>query len=177
MNGAVRGKVVIVTGATSGIGEATARRFSSEGASVALVDRNEMPLAKVAKELPAQLTLAHLADVSDSEAVDAMVKTVVTRFRRLDVLVNNAGVFEGGDPAEITNEQWRKVMATDIYGAFLRLPRRPAPSSEDGWRDCQYGLGVRNRGRLGNQSLQRRQGRRREPDARWRLISARRAFG
>ena len=113
------GKVVIVTGAASGIGEATARRFSSEGASVALVDRNEMPLAKVAKELPAQLTLAHLADVSDSEAVDAMVATVVKRFGRLDVVVNNAGVFEGGDPAEITDEQWRKVMATDLDGVFF----------------------------------------------------------
>jgi meso-butanediol dehydrogenase / (S,S)-butanediol dehydrogenase / diacetyl reductase len=52
-----------------------------------------MPLAKVAKELPAQLTLAHLADASDSEAVDAMVATVVKRFGRLDVVVNNAGVF------------------------------------------------------------------------------------
>ena len=113
------GKVVIVTGAASGIGEATARRFSSEGASVALVDRNEVPLNKVAKALPAQLTLAHLADVSDSEAVDAMVTTVVKRFGRLDVLVNNAGVFEGGDPAEITNEQWRKVMAIDLDGVFF----------------------------------------------------------
>jgi meso-butanediol dehydrogenase / (S,S)-butanediol dehydrogenase / diacetyl reductase len=113
------GKVVIVTGAASGIGEATARRFSSEGASVALVDRNEMPLAKVAKELPAQLTLAHLADVSDSEAVDVMVATVVKRFGRLDVVVDNAGVFEGGDPAEITDEQWRKVMATDLDGVFF----------------------------------------------------------
>jgi meso-butanediol dehydrogenase/(S,S)-butanediol dehydrogenase/diacetyl reductase len=113
------GKVVIVTGAASGIGEATARRFSSEGASVALVDRNEMPLAKVAKELPAQLTLAHLADVSDSEAVDAMMATVVKRFGRLDILVNNAGVFEGGDPAKITNEQWRRVMAIDLDGVFF----------------------------------------------------------
>jgi len=113
------GKVVIVTGAASGIGEATARRFSSEGASVALVDRNEMPLAKVAKELPAQLTLAHLADVSDSEAVDAMVATVVKRFGRLDVLVNNAGVFEGGEPPQITDEQWRKVMATDLDSVFF----------------------------------------------------------
>src|SRR5262245_44344805 len=92
-------KVVIVTGAASGIGEATARRFSSEGASVAMVDRNELPLANVAKDLPPRLTLAHLADVSDSEAVDAMVETVVRRFGRLDVLVNNAGVWEGGDPA------------------------------------------------------------------------------
>ena len=113
------GKVVIVTGAASGIGEATARRFSSEGACVALVDRNEMPLAKVAKDLPAQFTLAHLADVSDSDAVDAMVTTVVKRFERLDVMVNNAGVYEGGDPAEITNEQWRKVMATDLDGVFF----------------------------------------------------------
>ena len=113
------GKVVIVTGAASGIGEAAARRFSSEGASVALVDHNEMPLAKVAKELPAQLTLAHLADVSDSEAVKAMVATVVKRFGRLDVLVNNAGVFEGGEPAEITDEQWCKVMATDLDGVFF----------------------------------------------------------
>jgi meso-butanediol dehydrogenase/(S,S)-butanediol dehydrogenase/diacetyl reductase len=113
------GKVVIVTGAASGIGEATARRFSSEGACVALVDRNEMPLASVAKDLPAQFTLTHLADVSDSEAVDAMVTTVVKRFGRLDVLVNNAGVYEGGDPAEITNEQWRKVMATDLDGVFF----------------------------------------------------------
>jgi len=113
------GKVVIVTGAASGIGEATARRFSSEGASVALVDRNEMSLAKVAKELPAQLTVAHLADVSDSEAVEATVATVVKRLGRLDVLVNNAGVFEGGAPAEITDEQWRKVMATDLDSVFF----------------------------------------------------------
>ncbi|MEH2496939.1 meso-butanediol dehydrogenase/(S,S)-butanediol dehydrogenase/diacetyl reductase [Bradyrhizobium sp. AZCC 1678] len=113
------GKVVIVTGAASGIGEATARRFSSEGACVALVDRNELPLADVSKDLPAQFTLSHLADVSDSEAVDAMVTTVVKRFGRLDVLVNNAGVYEGGDLAEITNEQWRKVMATDLDGVFF----------------------------------------------------------
>ncbi|MCA6116356.1 SDR family oxidoreductase [Bradyrhizobium sp. WSM 1738] len=113
------GKVVIVTGAASGIGEATARRFSSEGARVALVDRNETPLADVAKDLPAQLTLAHVADVSDSDAVDAMVATVVKRYGRLDVLVNNAGIYEGGDPAEITNDQWRSVMATDLDGVFF----------------------------------------------------------
>ncbi|MTV18955.1 MULTISPECIES: SDR family oxidoreductase [Bradyrhizobium] len=113
------GKVVIVTGAASGIGEATARRFSSEGAKVVLVDREGKALEKVAGELPSDRTLMQIADVSDSRAVDDMVTSAVKRFGRLDVLVNNAGVHEGGDPAEITNEQWRKVMATDADGVFF----------------------------------------------------------
>jgi meso-butanediol dehydrogenase/(S,S)-butanediol dehydrogenase/diacetyl reductase len=113
------GKVVIVTGAASGIGAATARRFASEGAIVALIDREEIGLAKVAKEFAAERTLAHVADVSNSDAVDKMVATVVKRFGRLDVLVNNAGVHEGGEPGDITNDQWRKVMATDVDGVFF----------------------------------------------------------
>ncbi|MBR1194388.1 SDR family NAD(P)-dependent oxidoreductase [Bradyrhizobium sp. AUGA SZCCT0160] len=113
-----QGKVVIVTGAASGIGEATARRFSDEGACVALVDRNEIPLANVAADLAKELTIAHVADVSESAATQAMVETVVRRFGRFDVMVNNAGIFEGGDPAEITDAQWRKVMATNLDGVF-----------------------------------------------------------
>ena len=60
-----------------------------------------------------------MADVSNSDAVDKMVATVVKRFGRLDVLVNNAGVHEGGEPGDITNDQWRKVMATDVDGVFF----------------------------------------------------------
>jgi meso-butanediol dehydrogenase/(S,S)-butanediol dehydrogenase/diacetyl reductase len=93
-------RVVIVTGAASGMDAATARRCSSEGGCVALVERNEVELANIAVDLPKGLTLAHAADASDSEAVDAMVETVVKRFGRLNVLVNNAGIFEGGDPVE-----------------------------------------------------------------------------
>jgi meso-butanediol dehydrogenase/(S,S)-butanediol dehydrogenase/diacetyl reductase len=91
-------KVIIVTGAASGIDEATAKHFSSEGASVALVDRNEIPLANVAADLPKELTLAHVADVSASETVEAMVAIVAKRFGRLDIMVNNANLFEGGNP-------------------------------------------------------------------------------
>jgi meso-butanediol dehydrogenase / (S,S)-butanediol dehydrogenase / diacetyl reductase len=114
-----KGKVVIVTGAASGIGEATARRFSAEGAKVVLVDRQRKALEKVAGELPTDRTLAHVADVSDSRGVDDMVAAAIKRFGGLDVLVNNAGVHEGGDPAEISDEQWRKVMATDADGVFF----------------------------------------------------------
>jgi meso-butanediol dehydrogenase / (S,S)-butanediol dehydrogenase / diacetyl reductase len=119
MNKRFEGKVVIVTGAASGIGEAAARQFSAEGAKVVLVDRQGEPLEKVAGELASDRTLAHVADVSSSRAVDDMVASGVTQFGRLDVLVNNAGVHEGGNPAGITDEQWRKVMSTDADGVFF----------------------------------------------------------
>jgi meso-butanediol dehydrogenase/(S,S)-butanediol dehydrogenase/diacetyl reductase len=112
------GKVAIVTGAASGIGDATARRLVAEGAKVALVDREEALLEEVAKSLPANQVMIETADVSDSRAVDGMVAAVVDRFGRLDVIVNNAGVHDGGDPASITDEKWRKVMSTDIDGVF-----------------------------------------------------------
>ncbi len=112
-------KVVIVTGAASGMGEATARRFSKEGANVALVDRREDALEKVVADLPAERSLKQLVDVSASSAVAAMVTAVVERFGRLDVIVNNAGIHEGGEPADISNEQWRDVMATDLDGVFF----------------------------------------------------------
>jgi len=112
------GKVVIVTGAASGIGEATARRFVAEGAKVALVDRDEASLEKVAKSLPADQVMVQAADVSDSRAVDGLVAAIIGHFGRLDVIVNNAGVHEGGDPASITDEKWRKVMSTDVDGVF-----------------------------------------------------------
>jgi meso-butanediol dehydrogenase/(S,S)-butanediol dehydrogenase/diacetyl reductase len=112
-------KVVIVTGAASGIGAATAQRFSDEGANVVLVDREAGKLDEVAGGLEPGRTLAHVADVSVSSDVDAMVQAAVERFGGLDVLVNNAGVHEGGNPAEITDESWRKVMATDADGVFF----------------------------------------------------------
>ncbi|RYF40839.1 MAG: SDR family NAD(P)-dependent oxidoreductase [Comamonadaceae bacterium] len=112
-------KVVIVTGAGSGIGAATARRFSAEGAQVALVDRDRTSLESVASELPSDRTTHHVVDVSDSTAVEAMVSAVVEHFGSLNVIVNNAGVHEGGEPDKVTDEQWRKVMATDADGVFF----------------------------------------------------------
>lgn len=112
-------KVVIVTGAASGIGAATARRFSAEGARVALIDRDRTNLETVAQELPPDRTTHHVVDVSDSAAVEAMVSAVVSRFGGLDVMINNAGIHEGGAPDKITDDQWRKVMATDVDGVFF----------------------------------------------------------
>jgi meso-butanediol dehydrogenase / (S,S)-butanediol dehydrogenase / diacetyl reductase len=108
-------KVVLVTGAASGIGQATAVRFAAEGASVVLVDREDMAETAAAIDTP---TLVHKADVSDRKAVDAMVEAAIAKFGRLDVLVNNAGVYSGGDPAKLTDDDWHKVIATDLDGVF-----------------------------------------------------------
>ncbi|TCQ10481.1 meso-butanediol dehydrogenase/(S,S)-butanediol dehydrogenase/diacetyl reductase [Rhizobium sp. PP-F2F-G36] len=111
-------KVVIVTGAASGIGAATARRFSDEGAHVVMVDKDGETLTTTAQAFPKDRTLVQVADVSQSTSVDALVETAVHRFGQIDVLVNNAGTAESGKPEDITDDAWRKVMATDADGVF-----------------------------------------------------------
>jgi meso-butanediol dehydrogenase/(S,S)-butanediol dehydrogenase/diacetyl reductase len=113
-----QGRVVIVTGAGSGIGEGVARRFSAEGAIVVLVGRHRPNIACVAKELPRERTRARVADVSKPAQVEAAVEATVKEFRRLDVMVNNAGIFEGSTVTKTTYAQWERVMATNAGGVF-----------------------------------------------------------
>jgi meso-butanediol dehydrogenase/(S,S)-butanediol dehydrogenase/diacetyl reductase len=113
------GKVVIVTGAGSGIGAATARRFAREGAAVALVDREQEKVNAVRSGLEGGQSLSHAADVSDEVQVRAMVETVISRFGRIDVLVNNAGVVTTGPLLQLSTPDWRKVMDTDLDGVFF----------------------------------------------------------
>ncbi len=112
-------KVVIVTGAGSGIGRATAIRFLDEGAKVTLVGRTRSKLDDVAKPYPADHVLIVEADVSNEFEIDDVVAKTVERFGRLDTLVNNAGVVAEGDVASLSTEDWRKVMATDLDGVFF----------------------------------------------------------
>lgn len=113
-----QGKTVLVTGAASGIGAATAQRFSEEGANVVLVDVSDDVTEKAAA-LPEDRTLALQVDVSDSAAVDRMVADAVARFGALDVLVSNAGIAASGRPETIENADWEKVIATDLNGVFF----------------------------------------------------------
>ncbi len=111
-------KVVIVTGGASGIGAATARRFAREGAAVVVAGRRREKLDAIIADLPPERALAHQADVADSTAVNGLIQAALGRFGKLDVMVNNAGAFGGGDPAAIDDDQWRKIMATDLDGVF-----------------------------------------------------------
>ncbi len=115
------GKVVIITGAGSGIGAATARRFSRDGYAVTLVGRRKSKLLDVAKELDAGRTLVHVADVSDQAAAEAMVQATISAFGHLDVLVNNAGIARMGPFLDMAVEDWRKVMAIDVDGVFFSI--------------------------------------------------------
>lgn len=111
-------KVVLITGAGSGIGAATAKRFASEGANVVLVGRTEEKLQQVAEALPVDRVYVRPADVSDHEAVERLVSDIVGKYGRLDVLVNNAGTVSEGKITEVDLADWQKVMSTDLDGVF-----------------------------------------------------------
>jgi 3-oxoacyl-[acyl-carrier protein] reductase len=146
----LRGKTVLVTAAAgTGIGFATAKRCAEEGAIVAISDRHERRLGEAAAELAAIAggkPFAIPCDVTSEEQVQAMVDTVVGEYGHIDVLVNNAGL--GGETAlaEMTDEQWFRVLDVTLNGTFrctraaLRhmLPRGTGVivnnSSVIGWR-------------------------------------------
>ena len=113
------GKVVIVTGAGSGIGAATARRFLREGASVVVNGRREYKLHETVAGFDAAKVLVHSGDVSDEAYVSCLVEDTVTRFEKLDVLINNAATAVFGPFEQTTTEDWRKVMATDIDSVYF----------------------------------------------------------
>src|SRR5690348_12853521 len=121
MEHTLNGKVVLVTGGGSGLGEATARAFVRAGASVACLDLNDAGAARVADDLAHQgaQSLALRCDVGDADSVTAAVGGVVERFGRIDVAVNCAAVDFVCSVADMTVEQWDRVMSVNLRGPFL----------------------------------------------------------
>ena len=113
------GKVVIVTGAGSGIGAGTARRFLQEGAYVVVNGRREHKLHETIAGHDAAKSLVHPGDVSDEGYVKRLVEDTITKFGKLDVLVNNAGMAIFGPFAQTTTQDWRKVMGTDLDSVYF----------------------------------------------------------
>ena len=111
-------KVVVITGAGSGIGAGAAQRFAREGASVVLVGRRPEKLEKVAAQLPQGKHLVVPCDVSSADEVQNLAQRVIDEYGRVDVLVNNAGVIVQGRIHEISLNDWETLMATDLNGVF-----------------------------------------------------------
>ena len=112
------GKTVIVTGASSGIGEGCARRFAAEGANVVLAARRKDKLDRIAAELGASQTLVTVADVSKRAEGESMVQAAVARVGQLDVLLSNAGYAIVKDLESTTFAEWRSIMETDVDSCF-----------------------------------------------------------
>lgn len=114
-------KVVVVTGAGRGIGQAVAQRFAAEGAKVALLSRNEQSCGQAAasiNEAHPDSARAYAVDIGDFEAVQAVGKQIVADFGGVNILVNNAGVTRDGLLLRMSPEDWDTVLDTNLKGAF-----------------------------------------------------------
>lgn len=119
--GRFEGQVVVVTGAASGIGRATARRFASEGASVACLDIDEAGNAETVAAIAAAggEAMARTCDVRERAEQEAAVASVTDRYGRIDVMVANAGVYVGGPLAEVPMDRWEDIAAVNLTGVLI----------------------------------------------------------
>lgn len=128
-------KVVIITGASSGIGAATARALAREGCQLTLAARSTHRLEQLAEELGRSRTLAVPTDLTDGAAVVAMVEQTVARFGRVDVLFANAGIYIPGQVADGDPEAWATLMDVNVDGVLRSvhavLPHLLAQKSGD----------------------------------------------
>ena len=180
MMGQFADKVVVVTGAGTGIGAGIARGFADAGARVAFVGRRPEPLAAATAGLDADRVLLHSCDVSDREAVAALASAVEAEWGAVDVLVNNAGINTNPRAVgEVSPEDWDQTIAINLTGcvqcgagsvagdaATKRRPhhhhfvyRWPA-GQQAGW--CRV-LGLQARGRVSDELDQRGRSRVRHP--------------
>ena len=116
INFGLAGRVCVVTGAAQGIGAACVQRFARENAVVVISDVNDAEGEKLAKEVSG---LYIHCDVGDKTQVVSLVKQVMEKYGRIDVLVNNAGIFKVADFLDIAEEDFDAVLRVNIKGAFL----------------------------------------------------------
>jgi 3-oxoacyl-[acyl-carrier protein] reductase len=131
----LEGRACAVTGASSGIGRATALSLAREGAAILLVGRREQPLAEVAQECrQAGARVETLAvDVTAADAGDRVVEALLSNFERIDVLVNNAGTSAIRTLDQLTDDDWQTQWELNVIGP-MRLMRAAAPEmASRGW--------------------------------------------
>ena len=117
----LEGKVALITGAAHGMGAEEARLFAREGAKVAIADIREEDARKVEAEIAESggESMVVVLDVSSENQWESSVAAVVTRFGKLDVLVNNAGISGSGERDLSSTESWDRLMDTNAKSVFL----------------------------------------------------------
>lgn len=131
--GELEGKTVIVTGASSGVGKSTAKRFAEDGANVVLAARRERRLEQAAQAIEDDHdaeTAVVSTDVSDEDQVGALVEATIERFGSLDVVVSNAGLARGSNVESMSTEDYRTMMDVNCDGMFF-VARESLPYLRD----------------------------------------------
>lgn len=133
----LKDKIAIVTGSSSGIGEAIVRRYTEEGAKVVVTYSTKADEAQaIAKDIGAELCLQ--LDVRSRESVDAMFNAVAEKYGKFDILVNNAGINRTADFDKQTEEDWSEVIDVNLTGVF-RCCQAALPVINDGGRIINIG--------------------------------------
>jgi 3-oxoacyl-[acyl-carrier protein] reductase len=116
----LKGKVALVTGGAQGIGKAIATRLAKEGATVAIADVNIDVARSVAGELENQggTVAAYQVDVSDSSQAEELIEQITEKYLSLDILINNAGISKDALLIRTSEEDWDRMMAVNLKGAF-----------------------------------------------------------
>src|SRR5262245_8082628 len=119
----LEGKVAWISGAASGIGEATSRLFAAEGAKVALVGKQFQRIQQIRADLNAAgaETVAVACDVSREQQVRASIRRTVTALGGIDIIVNNAGIVQVKPLHESTEKAWNEIMAVNVKAVFFAV--------------------------------------------------------
>lgn len=118
MSNGVENKVVIIAGASSGIGEATTRRLARDGAKLVIGARREERLKRLAESLPDAEIVYRAADVTNPEDMEGLAKLALDTHGRIDVIFNNAGVMPTANLAEVHRDEWRMMLDINIMGVL-----------------------------------------------------------
>lgn len=117
----IKDKVVVITGASSGIGRATAEKLAQAGAKVVIGARRVDRLKELAAKFPANTVLYQQTDVTDRDSVASLVKLATDNFQRVDVLYNNAGLMPISKLAELKVDEWERMIDVNIKGVLYGI--------------------------------------------------------
>src|SRR5947208_12346996 len=129
--GKMDGRVAIVTGAAQGIGRAVAQKLADEGATLVLVDLNEEGVERAASELSDATPVR--ADIGSEDDVQRLVDTTLERHGKVDALANVAAIVPFTPWDDVTFEEWRRIMATNLDGTYLTNRAVYRPMREAGY--------------------------------------------